>query len=356
LVVTDINNCKQTANQTVNVFPMPRIRTLPVIDTICLGQSAQLLAFTTDTLLWLTTTNLACSTCDTTLATPSFTTTYIAQATNSFGCKSFDTSIVIVYRPFLATVSPTDTSVCPGQSVNFLAGPTGVFQWQPSNLLNSPNAPNPFAIVSDTTNFSVIVSDSVGCFSDTAFAVVNTFPPATVNAGPDLSIPFNSNFTFNATYSNNINNYLWMPAINNLSCTNCPIPSGVAQISQTYSIQVVSSDGCKANDTVQLNVACDKANLYIPTVFTPNGDGKNDIFYPVTRGYKIINRFVIYDRWGQVIFQRKNFAPNVASLGWNGLQPGINLLRSTDTYVWYVEATCDQGQVIQSKGTVVLAL
>ena len=77
------------------------------------------------------------------------------------------------------------------------------------------------------------------------------------------------------------------------------------------------------------------------------------MFYPMTRGYRLINKFIMYDRWANKIFERYNFLPNQPLLGWNGntkdKQPS-----GTYVYVWVIEATCDLGEKVQSKGTVVL--
>jgi gliding motility-associated-like protein len=219
-------------------------------------------------------------------------------------------------------------------------------------LLSATNIPNPISTPDTTIDYTVIVADSVGCFSDTALVTVHTFIRPTVNAGPDLTVPYNTPFTINALYSSNISNYLWSPLTNSLSCSNCPTPNGIGTITDTYAIAVTSTDGCKASDTVVVYVACDKANLYVPTAFTPNNDGVNDYFLPITRGYKIINKMIVYNRWGQKVFEKNNFTPNVQNLGWNGLYNNIPM--ETQAYVWYVEATCDLGEKISAKGTVVL--
>jgi gliding motility-associated-like protein len=352
LKATDTNNCAQTFSKLVSVFSMPRIKVFPAMDTLCLGQSANLFAFTVDTLLWTPTTNISCTTCDTVLVNPNFTTLYIAQAKNSAGCISYDTSIVKVYRPFIVNINPVDTFVCPKQIVPLKTDIVGITTWSPSTFLSATNIPNPTSTPDSTITYNVIVADSVGCYADTSLVTVHTFNKPTVNAGPDLTIPYNNPFTINATYSNNIANYAWSPMSNSLSCSNCATPSGIGVLTDTYSIDITSTDGCKASDTVIVYVACDKANLYVPTAFTPNGDGINDYFGPITRGYKLINKLIVYNRWGQKIFEKSNFTPNIPTLGWNGLYNNIPL--ETQAYIWYVEATCDLGEKISAKGTVVL--
>jgi gliding motility-associated-like protein len=146
---------------------------------------------------------------------------------------------------------------------------------------------------------------------------------------------------------------LWSPSVNSLSCISCPVTNGIAAFSTTYNIEVVSTDGCKANDIVNILVACSDANLNLPSAFTPNNDGKNDKFYPLTRGYKVINKFIIFNRWGNKVFERYNFAPNSSSFGWNGDTKDKQTLDPA-VFIWIVEATCDIGQKVETKGTVVV--
>jgi gliding motility-associated-like protein len=353
LKATDKNNCVQSQIQNIMVFPMPIVRTLPAIDTICLGQSIPLIAYTIDSLLWAPNINISCAACDTVLVNPTVTTNYIAQATNSFGCTSKDTSLVKVYGPIVLQITPADTFVCPNQLVTLHTNQSGITNWSPATYLNATNIPNPVSNPDSSIQYTVTVRDSVGCYADTAQVKVNTFRRAVVNAGPDMIVPYNTSFTFNPAYSNNIATYFWSPLTNGLTCNHCASPSGISRLTETYTIKVESVNGCKASDVITVFVKCDKANLYIPTAFTPNGDGKNDIFYPVTRGYQLINKLVIYNRWGKKVFERSNFQPNTESLGWKGFE-GSNLPLETEAYVWYIEATCDLGDKINSKGTVVL--
>jgi gliding motility-associated-like protein len=354
LLARDTNNCRQSFSQNVTVFPMPYIKSLPSIDTICFGQSTNLFAFTTDTLLWVPATNISCTTCDTTLVNPQFTTQYIAEARNSLGCVSRDTSLVKVYRPINLSITPVDTFVCPGSTVQLQTSDSGITVWSPSIYLSSTTISNPISRPDTTTVYTVVVRDSVGCYADTALVRVNTFPRPTVNAGPDLVLPFNSNFTLNPVYSNNIGIYDWSPGTNSLSCLNCPSPVGVANFTETYTIDITSVNGCKATDQITVYVACSGSNLYVPTAFTPNNDGKNDLFYPQTRGFSNIDLLQVYNRWGQKVFERKNFKPNISNLGWDGKAGNVNITLDNDAYVWYIEATCDLGEKVKKKGTVIL--
>jgi gliding motility-associated-like protein len=355
LKATDVNNCAQKDSITVLVYPMPDIQVFPQADTLCAGQTLNLFAFTVDALIWRTNYNLSCITvaCDTVLINPMVTTDYIAESTNLYGCVSTDTSFIRVFAPFNLQVLPADTIVCPKSIIQYRTNVSGVTNWTPSSYLSSASIGNPISRPDTAITYTIIVTDSVGCYADTTTAIIRTFPVPTVNAGPDQVIPYNTGFTLSPAYGPGISSYLWSPAVNSLSCINCPVTNGNAVVSASYNIEVTSSDGCKASDTVTVFVACSNTNLNLPSAFTPNNDGKNDKFYPMTRGYTIINKFIIYDRWGGKVFERYYFAPNSPDLGWNG-NTKDKLTSGTAVFVWIIEATCDVGEKVESKGTVVV--
>ncbi len=352
LTATDINGCKQKKDSYINIDPLPGISVFPAIDTICQGDTVLLRAYTADSLLWTTGTNISCTNCDSAKAYPNSTTMYIARAINVFGCKNYDTSLIKVYQPINLAVFPADTSICAGQSIQYNLNTTGITLWSPPTFLNKTKIKNPVARPDSSITYTVTVADSVGCFTDTAFAIVRMHPKPTVNAGPDLILAYNTPYNIAPAYSAGITNYLWSPA-GNLSCTNCASPNGIALKKETYSIEVTNNFGCKAKDTINVLVNCLQTNLLMPNAFTPNSDGKNDNFYPITRGYKVIRSFIIYNRYGNKVFERKDFAPNVPSLGWDGYIKDTKLATS-EVFAWFMEAECDLGQINSTKGTVIL--
>lgn len=356
LKVTDINNCADSITQTITVNPMPLLKVFPKRDTLCLGQVATLYAYTVDTLLWRNTANITCNTCDTTQVQPTATVQYIAQAKNNFGCITTDTATIIVYQPFTFTINPADTFVCPKQQVVLRPTIQGVITWQPSTYLSSTTVNQPISSPDTSITYIATIADSVGCFTNTASVTINTYPRPTVNAAPNQVLAYNSPFTLNPTYSSNVSAYQWLPQANNLSCLTCPTPSGIVVNTQQYNIRVTSTNGCTATDSVLVSILCDKANIFVPNVFTPNNDGVNDYFYVTARGYNIINKLVMYNRWGQKVYERYNFLPNIPNLGWNGVSGNSNTINNgtSATYVYYLQATCDAGQTHSQKGTVVL--
>ena len=90
----------------------------------------------------------------------------------------------------------------------------------------------------------------------------------------------------------------------------------------------------------------------MPTAFSPNSDGLNDHFYPLTRGISIIGRFVIYNRLGELVYENKNFKPNARNMGWNGIFNGK--VQPSGSFVYFVEAECDLGNTLSTKGIIML--
>jgi gliding motility-associated-like protein len=128
------------------------------------------------------------------------------------------------------------------------------------------------------------------------------------------------------------------------------INTSVAPLTDTtYTLHVESQDGCgSATDEVFVRVF---KKITIPNVFSPNGDGMNDYFYPRGKGFTI-KSLRIFSRWGNVVFEQSNFVPNNQSYGWNGTYKGKVL--QPDVYVFLIEVVCDNGQIFASKGNITL--
>jgi gliding motility-associated-like protein len=123
-----------------------------------------------------------------------------------------------------------------------------------------------------------------------------------------------------------------------------------ASPSQTQEYIVSVSDGiCTKSAKVKVNVVevlCDRTYVYVPNAFSPNGDSENDVLYVRSAiATKIL--FRIFDRWGELIFETTD-----QNIGWDGTFKGK--LMNPDTYDYYLEATCVQGEQKIIKGNVTL--
>jgi gliding motility-associated-like protein len=352
LIARDKTGCIDSLQKQVNVKPIPFLRIFPRNDTLCFGQSDTIIAFHSDTLSWMPLGALSCANCDTVIANPTITTLFYATANNSFNCKIVDSTLFTVFTPFTATPAASPVYVCALDSVRISANPPNKrIVWSPLINISDSTSYNPIVSPPSATTYMATLTDSVGCFSSTTKVDVIVKSLPIVNAGPDKVYPYNTAFTISPTYSSNIVSYDWAPAPT-LSCSNCGTPSGVALESKTYTIKVKSDSGCVAKDDITIYVECAYANLFMPTAFSPNRDGKNDIYYPITRGIRVINRFSVFNRVGQMLFDSKNFIPNNKKIGWDGRYKGLD--QSGEAYVFILEAVCDLGETIVKKGSFLL--
>jgi gliding motility-associated-like protein len=117
-----------------------------------------------------------------------------------------------------------------------------------------------------------------------------------------------------------------------------------------YKLDVASALGCSDSGTVLVNVYLP---LSIPNAFTPNGDGHNDNFYLLGGPTgSVIEDFVIFNRWGQRLFQEHSVPSGDPAYGWNGRINGA--LAPPETYVYMITLRLADGTRQSYKGTVIL--
>jgi gliding motility-associated-like protein len=108
--------------------------------------------------------------------------------------------------------------------------------------------------------------------------------------------------------------------------------------------------GCFVTDSIYVKVQCDNGLINVANTFSPNEDGYNDFSYPQTKGITKINVFRIVDRWGELLFENKDFDANIPSEGWNGRYKGQLVM--DDVFTYYIEANCTDGSLIVKTGNV----
>jgi len=356
LTATNSSGCATTVAKAIKIDSIAQTNAGP--DTaICVGQSASLHASSTASpaiYTWLppNTGTLSCTTCSNPIATPSVTTTYYVQATNSFGCGTIDSVTVIVVQPATMNVSPLEDSICLGQKVQLIATGEQVYTWSPAAGLSNPSIGNPFASPDTTTIYQVTGSDSLFCFKNTQSVKVSVFKYPTVNIGPSpVTIPIGTSYQFSGTGSADIDSINWSPSLG-LSCTDCLSPIASPVTTTTYTIKVENNGGCITTDSVKIIVTCDGKNLFVPNTFSPNGDGVNDWFFLQGKGLSTIQSMRVFNRWGQLVFEKKNFSPNVESEGWDGNFNGKKA--PVDVYIYTIEVICQNSQIVGYNGNVAL--
>ena len=148
--------------------------------------------------------------------------------------------------------------------------------------------------------YQVIVHNSHGC-ADTLSATVGQPAQMTLTFSPDTIQGFaNSDVVLTPIIGNAVNPvYTWSPTAG-LTCDNCAVDSAKITAPQWYYLTVSDSANpqCKVTDSVLILL---QGPLVMPDAFSPNGDGKNDFFGPVSHTYVIVKEFHIYNRWGQLV-------------------------------------------------------
>jgi gliding motility-associated-like protein len=347
LKVTDGWGCTGILDTTVTVYPPPTVTTSP--DTvICLTDGANLVGYGAATYVWSPSATLSCTNCNPTMATPAVATQYTVVGTDIHGCVNSDTvSVFIKTKTF--SVGYGAGVICQGDSLQLSDSGATQFSWTPVSSVNLPNAANPVVKPLSTTTYMVI-AQLASCIPDTNYITVVVHPAATVNAGPDQTVVSGATAQIKAT-AQNADIISWSPA-QTLSCDNCLTPIASMQVTTTYTVTVSTKEGCRASDSVTIFVLCDASQVFVPNTFTPNGDGKNDVFYPRGSGITAIQAFRVYNRWGELMFERTNININDESNAWDGSFGGE--ASKPDVYVWLLDATCNNGQQVKLKGDVTI--
>ena len=317
-------------------------------DTICEGSTITLVATTNaSTFSWTPLTGLSDTTQQDPVASPLSTTTYFVTVRTG-PCLQTGSVIVVVNTAPNAYVG-NDTTICYGSSAQ-LSGSGGVkFVWSPPRFLNDSSLASPTASeMTSSTTYSLVVTDTIGCSSITPASVhIIVTPPAKVNAGNDTAILVNQTLPLDAVDVNNsgFTQYEWSPS----SGLNDPsIQNPIATITQNITYTVVASTpaGCRGIDTISIKSFA-LSDIFVPSGFTPNGDGHNDILRAIPIGIKEFKFFAVYNRWGQLVFYTTN-----AVSGWDGKFNGA--LQNAGAYVWVTEGIDYQGITIDRKGVAVL--
>lgn len=202
-------------------------------------------------------------------------------------------------------------------------------------------------------DYTILVTDANGCQVDTLI---------TIESGPDLKItePLflevmqGDSGTISVSVSvpeDELSYIQWTPP-DQLSCDTCLSTRYVAENSQNYILEVIHENGCIVSTTVQI-LAIQDLEVYVPNVFSPNGDGTNDLF-TVFAGPRVTQIAVldIYDRWGERVFNAQNIPPNTPELGWDGRLQGKFM--NPQVFVYTIEVVLDNGSRETLKGDFVL--
>jgi gliding motility-associated-like protein len=245
-------------------------------------------------------------------------------------CTSTDT-INVVFHDKPALNAGRDTAVCKGSSVQLQAKGTGAVAWVPAALVSNPNIINPIATPDTTTTFTVNLTDQFGC-KNSDDIVVEVRDTTTANAGPDQVLGYIFTTTMDAVLAHSYENGVWSIISGTgdfVDSTNAKTTVKKLSPGKNKFLWTVTNGYCPvSHDTAMISVI----EFIIPTLITPNGDGRNDYF--VLSGLATLGRteLIIFDRRGAQVYKNLNYDNS-----WNGLDYNKNPLPD-DTYFYVIKS------------------
>ena len=345
-VVAENNGCispNSIATATLNNFPAA-IATNAAIGVMCTGNVLYLISSGGTIYSWTGPNSFTSNLQNIAIfnSTTAMNGIYTVTVTDANGCTASDTTAVLIYQT-PDTVSVSNAATCFGDPITLVAVGGGTINWysdagltdllQGNSSSFTPNAP------SGATTTYYVVATSNGCVSGVSAAVVSNY---NINANAIASAytgyaPISIDFTNLSTGVDSSDTYLWIfddeNTANTLHASNTFAEGG------TYNVALViaeTTSGCI--DTVFLNLIFENGSeLIIPNIFTPNGDGTNDVFLMIANGIKTFNA-IIYDRWGIKMYEWNSILG-----GWDGRTLGGNAA-SGGTYFYMIKASAFDGK------------
>lgn len=220
-----------------------------------------------------------------------------------------------------------DTFYCGTFSRTLDAGNAG------SDYLWSTGATTRTIVVTTPGTYTVQVSNA--CYTGTFDITLTQTPLPPLDLGPDGFVCNEAPKTLVAGDASYF--YLWN--------TGETTPNLIVSSAGTYSVTKTDANGCSSSDAISLKDSC-PPDLYVPTAFTPNNDGRNDVIAPYTNGIRTIEWYV-YDRWGELVF-----STDTVGGAWDGTFDGMHC--PDGIYIWYLKAYDMNYRMIIMKGTFML--
>lgn len=202
--------------------------------------------------------------------------------------------------------------------------------------------------------YDILIQDAAGCEFDTTIIVEQRIE-LLIDLGPELTVRLGDSARLEALINipdNEVDTLIWQPE-DYINCPGCFVQQVSPPFSTVFRVTMIDINGCRATD--QVEVILDKTRpVYIPSGFSPNQDGINDVF-TIYGGAGIVkvDELLIFDRWGTLVFQELDFQPNDVSHGWDGMYQGK--LMNDAVFVYQARITFSDGRTEVFSGDVTLA-
>jgi len=275
--------------------------------------------------------------------------TYTVTYTTTGTCpdtQTFGVTITTCISP-TASFTASDNLICEGDCITFTESstgpPTGWLWTFPGGTPASASTQDPGTVcfnIPGAHDVQLIVTNAFG--SDTIIVPIQVNATPVVSAGGDENIIIGESVDLMATGTGGT--YTWTdPAT--LSCAICQTTTATPTVTTGYLVTLVDSAGCIATDSITVNVTYIES-VGVPSAFSPNGDGNNDVLFVKGAGFATID-FKVYNRYGQLVFETQD-----QSIGWDGTFNGKTL--NSGTFAYILEYTFIGTEGGTASGTVTL--
>ena len=290
------------------------------------------------------------------IATELFEGTYNIEVTDDNGCTASTSITLTAPEPLVAIIGDIEEPNCFGEPtcISFESVTGGVGSNYTYQINNGPRIPVDSCFSVFANDYTINVFDGTNSCSDELFISIDQPDPISVDAGPDQEIDLGSESeVISPTIDSSlpIVDVIWSP-IDSLQCIDAACEDVISNTLNDilYTVTVVDQNGCTADDDIFITVNTSR-NVYIPNIFTPNGDGENDYFNLVIGSGAVSVSFLsIFDRWGNRVFAIENeYIPEVGMQdGWDGKHNG-NFV-NPGVYVYTAQVNFLDGKVLTYSG------
>ncbi len=221
-----------------------------------------------------------------------------------------------------------------------------------SYILNDDGNPqsSPLFTGLSAGTYTITVNGSGGC-TVTETVTLDEPEPFTIQLEPVINLPAGQSVQLQPVVSSPPSAGAWSPS-EGLSCTACLNPVASPFITTIYTLSLFDANGCPATAEVQI-IVDGSLPIYAPNAFSPNGDGNND-FFTIYANQRVqqIDRLIVFDRWGNKVFERSPLPINDEAQGWNGRFNGTD--SPVGVYVFFAEITLVDNTTETIQGDVTL--
>ena len=256
------------------------------------------------------------------------------------GCIGEDSVYIDLYPANFSHITPADSGVCPGDSLQYTVTGGGTYLWVPGTYLSDSTSSNPVATPANSIDYTVYVTTDAGCV-DSQKVHLALYPNAMISL-PD-SVSLYPEEAYQMDPQGNCTYFQWFPP-SGLSADNISNPIAQPDVRTRYFVTGTTEYGCTVQDSIDILVW--ETLLDMPNAFVP-GNGQNNLFKPVRRGIAKLNSFTIYNRWGNKVYESTDIEQ-----GWDGTYNGTP--QPLGVYIYIIDAVKDNGAPFKQQGNVTL--